>query len=83
MSWIILNLIAVSYMIENNQKELTIGSHPTTVPPPQDFPLHIASGRFAICATTGYPFSVPNDDNRVLSAYKIYANGFPPGGSEL
>ena len=70
-------------MIENNQKELTIGSHPTTVPPLQDFPLHITSGRFAICATTGYPFSVPNDDNHVLSAYKIYANGFLPGGSEL
>ncbi len=67
-SWIILNLIAVIYMIENNQKELTTGSHPTTASPPQVFPLHIASGRFAIHATTGYPFSIPNNDNRVLSA---------------
>ncbi len=70
-------------MIENNQKELTTGSHSTTVSPPQVFPLCIASGRFAIHATTRYPFSVPNNDNRILSAYKIYANGFPPGGNEL
>ena len=47
---------------------LTIGNHPTRRPPPGPSPFLIETGKFAQRASTGYPFSVPNEDNRVLSA---------------
>lgn len=44
-------------------------------------PFRMSVGIFAKHATTGYPFAVPKDDSLVLSAYKMKARGFPPGGS--
>ena len=45
-----------------------MGNQPTSLPPPAPLEFLIAVGRLAIRATTGYPFAVPNEDNRVLSA---------------
>jgi hypothetical protein len=42
--------------------------NPTTWPPPIPSPFQMSIGRLAMCAITGYPFSVPNEDNHVLSA---------------
>lgn len=53
----------------------TIGSQPTSRPPPAPFEFRMLLGRLAIRATTGYPFTVPNEDKRVLSAYMIINNG--------
>ena len=47
---------------------LTIGNHPTTVPPPMSLLFRICAGRFAQRAMTGYPLTVPNDDSFDLSA---------------
>lgn len=58
-----------------------MGSQPTRRPPPNPSPFRIATGKFAHLASTGYPFSVPNDDSRVLSAYKIMKNGNDVPGS--
>ena len=61
-------------------KQLTIGSHPTTSPPPTPLPFCICTGRFAQRATTGYAFAVPNDESLVLSAYRMKQNGLAPSG---
>lgn len=54
---------------------LTIGSQPTSRPPPGPSPFRMEMGRLAHLASTGYPFSVPKDERRVLSAYIIIQNG--------
>lgn len=38
------------------KKSLTIGSHPTTRPPPIPSPFRIPTGKLAQRAITGYPF---------------------------
>jgi hypothetical protein len=38
------------------KRKLTIGNHPTTLPPPIPVPFLIFTGRFAQRAITGYPF---------------------------
>ena len=48
--------------------ELTIGSHPTRLPPPRPFPFLTSVGSCAQRAMTGYPFVVPKDERFVLSA---------------
>ena len=53
----------------------TIGSHPMRRPPPVPSPFLMSTGRLAQRATTGYPFSVPNDESRVLSAYRTIKKG--------
>ena len=63
------DLIMFSWLIKYLMvKKPTIGSHPTSSPPPSPFPFRMSTGKFPIRAITGYPIAVPNDDNFVLSA---------------
>jgi hypothetical protein len=68
--------------IKNLMLLRTIGSQPTSLPPPIPSLLFLISvGRFASRAIMGYPFAVPKDESLVLSAYKIKPKGFPFGGN--
>ena len=59
---------------------LTNGSQPTKAPPPIPVPFRISIGSEAHLARTGYPFSVPNEESFVLSAYIMNPKGVPPSG---
>jgi len=61
-------MISSVQMIKITDMSLTMGNHPTTWPPPIPSPLRMSTGRLAMRAITGYPFSVPKEDNCVLSA---------------
>lgn len=60
---------------------LTIGSHPTSRPPPIPSPFRISTGRFPQRAMTGYALTFPDDERCVLSAYSTNAKGTPFCGS--
>lgn len=52
-----------------------MGNHLTTHAPPVPSLSLISAGRCASLAIIGYPISMPNEDNLVLSAYKTKHKG--------
>ena len=80
---IFINLVQRWLVVSNaGGVKRTTRSHPTTRLPTCPLPFLMSTGRLAIRAITGYPFSVPKEESCVLSAYSSRHNIFTSSSND-